>query len=221
MPLRGVQLAVALAAIGGIAVGCGGATPPPDRRVLEREVDDWNFRRYQKLIDVEVWVPDNKASAYTASYARSDAEKRGRLGADDVVNVFVTEYEQPAGVLRAVVKFARRLGQESGYLVEENTLGGQRVLLVTGQGEAWALWGSGRYIVKVGGRGRRDVPASLVSAYGDPYPSGLTSGMLDGALPGGPDEPTVEPEAEPYDPDNPQPDWDRAKRKRKGRKNRK
>jgi len=214
MSLRGVPLVVACI-IG--ASACGGAAPPPERRVLESSVDDWNFRRYQKLVDVEVWVPDNKASAYTASYARRDAEKRGRLTSEDIVNVFVTEYEQPAGVLRAVVRFARRLAQESGYAVEEDRLGGQRVLLVTGGGEAWALWGSGRFIVKVGGRGRTNVPAAIVNAYGDSYPSALEPGALERPLPEGA-APTKEPEAEPYDPANPTPDFDAGK-KRKRRRN--
>ena len=47
----------------------------------------------------------------------------------DVANAFVTEYAHEDGVERALVKFARRLSQESGYVVEESKIGGQRVRL--------------------------------------------------------------------------------------------
>lgn len=207
--------AVMIAAV--VAVACGGRPPPPKRRVIEGGVDAWKFRRYQRVVDIEVWVPNNKATAHTASYVRASAEKRGRLAEGDVVNAFVTEYEREDGVMRALVKFGRRLAQEAGYVVEERKLGGQRVITVVGHGEAWAMWGSGRYVVKIGGRGLESVPAALVEAYGEPYPSRLRSGVLEGPLPAGDDEPG-EPEAEPFDPDNPRPDWDGKTKRKKPRK---
>jgi hypothetical protein len=170
-------------------------------------------------VDVEVWVPDNRATAHTASYARASAEQRGRLEEGDVASAFVTEYERPPGVLRAVVKFARRLGQESGYVVEEHELGGVRVITIVGHGEAWALWGSGKYVVKVGGRGLASVPSDLVEAYGERYPSDLSSGVLEGPLPDGPDAEAREPAREDgLDPDDPRPDWDHDGPRRKRRK---
>ncbi len=214
---RALPVAVVAAFVLG---GCGGATPPPKRRVIESSVDAWSFRRYQQVVDIEVWVPKNRAVAHTASYVRKAALKRGRLGDRDVVNAFVTEYDRKDGVLRAVVKFCRRLAQESGYVVEERKLGGVRVISVTGHGEAWALWGSGKYVVKIGGRGLSKVPSSLIEAYGAPYPSGLSDGVLDGPLPDGPDE--VEParsgDEGDYDPNNPRPDWDHDKNKKKRRR---
>ena len=36
--------------------------------------------------------------------------------------------------------------------------------------EAWAFWASGRYIVKIGGRGVRKVPSGLVKRYSAIYP---------------------------------------------------
>ena len=200
-------------ALAGVLAGCGGSIPPPKRRVIESSVEDWNFRRYQRVVDVEVWVPDNKASAHTASYLREGAERRGRVGQGDVVNAFVTEYEKPGGVLRAVVKFARRLAAEGGYVVDENSLGGQRVITVVGHGEAWALWGAKRFVVKVGGRGLDEVPGNLVEAYGKAYPSSLPSGLLQGPLPPGPDE--KKPKQEEYDPDSPDPDWEHKRKKRR------
>ena len=79
-----------------------------------------------------------------------------------------------------MVRFARRLAQEAGYTVEETELGGQRVYQVVGHGEAWAFWASGKYVVKVGGRGLDQVPGGLVEEYGRRYPSQLKDGSLDG-----------------------------------------
>ncbi|RMH40526.1 MAG: hypothetical protein D6689_13460 [Deltaproteobacteria bacterium] len=204
---------IALGAVAAFASACGGRPPPPKRLVIESNVASWTFRRYQRLVDVEVWVPDNRAVGHTASYAAAAAVKRGRLADDDVVHAFVTRYAKPDGVLRATVAFARRLAQEAGYQVEERTIEGVRLYAVAGQGEAWVLWCSGRYIVKLGGRGRSSVPGALVEAYGERYPSSLPAGALEGPLPEGP---SLQPPdaSEPYDPNNPRPDWDHDKRRR-------
>ena len=174
---------------------------------MEQNVGSWNFRRYQQVLDIEVWVDQNKAVAYTASYARASAEKRGRLERGDVVNAFVTRYDSDDGVLRSVVKFARRLAQESGYVVEEKGIGGVRVIHISGHGETWALWSSKLHVVKIGGRDVDSIPSDLVKAYAKRYPSRIASGVLEGPLPPGPAEKRLDPD-EPYDSDNPKPDWD-------------
>jgi len=166
-----------------LLVACGGTLPPPARRVIESDLGGWHFRRYQRTVDVEVYVADNPAVAHTASYARVDAEKSGRLQEGDVASVFVTEYERDRGVGRTLVRFARRLAQEAGYVVEETELGGQRVLRVVGHGEAWAFWSAGRFVVKVGGRGLDNVPSGIVSEYGRRYPSQVKEGALDESEP--------------------------------------
>lgn len=188
-----------------LAAACGGPSKPPKRGVIEKNLNAWNFRRYQAVLDVEVWVPKNDAAAHTASYVRAKAEKSGRLDRRDVVNAFVTRYQRDNGVLRALVKFCRRLAQEQGYVVEERKLGGARLFTVTGAGEAWATWAAERHIVKLGGRGLESVPESLIEAYVDRYPSRLRPGMLEGPLPEGPEEP--EPDKESFDPENPRPEW--------------
>jgi hypothetical protein len=167
------------------ALACGGATPPPARGVIEGNLDGWSFRRYQALLDVEVWVTGNPAVAHTASYASADAEKRGRLAEEDVVNAFVTRYERPDGIAGALLRFVRRLAQESGYRVEERELGDVRLVEVQGAGEAWVIWPSGQHVVKIGGPGRRSIPVAVVEAYGERYPSLLEPGALDGAGEGG------------------------------------
>lgn len=204
-----VTLAIAMAAIG--VSGCGGRPPIPRRGVVEGDVGGWKFRRFQPVLDVEVWVADNKAEAFTASYVRNEAEQRGRIEDRDVVSVFVTRYEQDRGVLRETVKLARRLAQESGYVVDEGKVGGVRAVTIMGHGEAWVMWAAGKHVVKVGGRGRDDVPAGVVEAYGDRYPSVMPGSVLEGPLPpsGAAEQPAPkkDPKA-PYDPSSPRPDWD-------------
>lgn len=191
------------------ASACGGHPPIPKRGVVESDLGGWRFRRFQgPLLDVEVWVEGNKAEAYSASYITADAEKRGHIEDKDLVNVFVTRYDAPDGVVRATVKLARRLAQDGGYQVDEEKIGGARTLTITGRGEAWVMWPSRQHVVKVGGRGRTSVPESMVESYVDRYPSQLPGGSLEGPLPPGPEEAPErgrlkKPE---YDPDNPRPD---------------
>jgi len=203
--MRALFVAVALTAL-----GCGGHPPVPTRGVVETDLGSWRFRRFQgPLLDIEVWVEGNKAEANSASYITAEAEQRGRIEDKDLVNVFVTRYATPDGVIRATVKFARRLAQEGGYQVEEDKVAGARTLTITGRGEAWVMWPSQKYVVKVGGRGRSQVPASMVANYVERYPSQLPGGALEGALPPGPEEtPAKKLEKPAYDSDNPHPDVD-------------
>src|SRR6266496_1674021 len=121
-------------------VACGGKPPIPKRGVVEGDLGAWKFRRFQPVLDVEVWVDGNKAQADTASYVTDEAEKRGHIDDKDVVNVFVTRYEKPEGVLRETVKLVRRLASEGGYQVDESKIGGVRALTINGHGEAWVMW---------------------------------------------------------------------------------
>ena len=188
-----------------ISAACGGRPPIPKRGVVEGDLGDWKFHRFQEVLDVEVWVKDNPAEAFTASYLSAQAEKLGHPSDKDVVNVFVTRYQKDAGVLRETVKLARRLAAEQGYQVDERKIGGARALTINGHGEAWVMWPAARYVVKVGGRGRDDVPSDLVASYAKRYPSVLPGGALEGALPGGPEDQPKKANA-PYDPNNPEPD---------------
>jgi hypothetical protein len=189
-----------------IALGaCGGPPKPPVRGVIESDVEGWTFRRYQSVLDVEVWVPKNKAVAHTASYAQKSAEKAGSLSEKDVVSVFVTRYEKKAGVTRGLVHWVRRLSQERGYAVEEKRIEGVRLFELVGAGEYWVAWAAKRHIVKIGGPGRESAPGDLVEAYSDRYPSKLRSGDLEDAFLDEPDEAEVQ--EEPFDADNPRPEW--------------
>ena len=213
--------AAALAAIlvGAITVGsaCAGRPGVPPRSVIERDVGGWHYRRYQTMLDVEVWVPRNTAQAHTATYVTAAAERIGRIRDADLVSAMVTRYERPGGVLRELVRFARRLGGEGGYQVDEAEIGDVRLILASGRGETWAMWASGAFIVKVGGRGRSDVPESIARAYAELFPSQIPGGVMEGPLPAGEPEPSGDGEGEedgelPYDADNPTPDFDAGAR---------
>lgn len=197
-----------------IVVGaCGGKPPLPKRGVVETDLGSWKFRRFQgPLLDIEVWVDGNRGEAFTASYITADAEKTGRVRDGDIVNVSVTRYERDDGVLRATVKLARRLAAENGYQVEEGKVAGTRALTIRGTGEVWVMWPSASHVVKVGGRGREDVPKAMVEHYAGRYPSKLPGGALEGPLPPGPDgavnEAPKDVPRDEYDPKNPKPDLD-------------
>src|SRR5580692_11787281 len=204
MRLAGIVVVLAL-------VACGGHPPPPARGVIEGSVGgDWHFRRFQgPLLDVEVWIEGNKGIAYSASYVTADAEKRGRILNADLCSAIVTKYDKDDGVTRATVKLVRRLAQEKGYKVDEDKVGGVRALKITGPDEAWVMWPAKGYVVKVGGRGRTDVPDHVVKDYAARFPSTLLGGALEGPLPPGPDSAPKPADKPGYDPDNPHPDLDK------------
>jgi hypothetical protein len=192
-----------------LVASCGGKPPVPKRGVVEGDLGSWKFRRFQPVLDVEVWVEGNKAEAYTASYVTETAEKKGKVEDKDIVNVFVTRYEREDGVVRETVKLARRLAAEQGYQVDEKKIEGARTLIITGNGEAWVMWPSKKHVVKVGGRGRENVPEAMVESYADRYPSQLPGGSLEGPLPPGPEQKPKTESKDPYDPNNPKPDIDK------------
>jgi hypothetical protein len=199
-----------------ITVGaCGGKPPLPRRGVLETDLGSWKFRRFQgPLLDIEVWVEGNRGEAFSASYITADAEKTGKVKDGDIVNVSVTRYERDEGVVRATVKLARRLAAENGYQIEEGKVAGTRALTIKGASETWVMWPAVSHVIKVGGRGRDDVPKSMVERYASRYPSKLPGGALEGPLPPGPDETPKETPKEEYDAKNPKPNLDNYDSKR-------
>lgn len=147
--------------------GCGGG--PPARFVLERDVGDWRYRVYQRVLDVEIAIEGNPAVGHTATYVRR-ADPRSDLV--PFANVFVSVYERPAGLAAEVRRQVRAL---ASYETEVRDYGGGRVwYLDAGPGDRWALWVSGRYVVKIGGSEALDeVPRDIVSTYMGIYPSDL------------------------------------------------
>ena len=88
--MRKLWLAVGLLAA---LPGCGPSIPT--RFVLERDVDGWAYRRYQRVLDVELAIEGNPAVGHTATYVR-----RASRTSDQVpfANVFVSVYERPEGL---------------------------------------------------------------------------------------------------------------------------
>lgn len=181
-------LALLGVALGGVlcSSGCGGALPP--RFVLEREIGAWSFRRYQRVLDVEIALEGNAAVGHTATYVRRAEGQRGQV---PFATVFVSVYERPAGLAAEVRRVARTL---ASYEVEMRPIGGGWVWhLDGGPGDRWALWVSQNRVVKVGASEQEErVPEDLVATYMSMYPSELDQfgRPVPGALSGG------EPESE-------------------------
>ena len=67
-----------------------------------------------------------------------------------------------------------RLDTLGTYEVEVEELGGDYVfVLESDEDERWALWVSGKHLVKLGAPAGRDLPDDLVDTYVDLYPSDL------------------------------------------------
>src|SRR5690606_9465708 len=136
------------------------------------------FRRYQQLLEVEVWIEDNPAVGHTATYARRGAERSGSLEAADVVNVMVTRYRTDAGVARGVIELAQGLARDGSYRVEEIEVAGVRAVRLAARDERWLLWPARGHVIKLGRAGGDPgaaIPDELVEAYGDRYPSVLAA----------------------------------------------
>ena len=129
-----------------------------ERRVIERDLGDFAFRRFQKVEDIEFRVEGNPGVGWTAVYQRKDTLGRATVPHDAIAIAFVTEYERPG------VRIDPAWLQ--GYRIKRE----KNVVVLTGAGDVWTLWPSSRFIVKVGQHSGRAVPDELVTAYRDAYP---------------------------------------------------
>jgi len=146
-------------------MGLGCATKPPPRYVIESDLGGYHYRRYQKVVDIELPVPENPAVGHTATYVREDDPVQ-------VVPVFVTHYEHAAGLTESVRQRLRALDE---YTLDVDKLDRENVWSLRGEsGDVWMLWVSGRQLVKIGAPdGAPRVPSSLAEAYLEFYPSDL------------------------------------------------
>lgn len=163
-PMRRLLLAM-IASTLALLAGCG--VTLPTRYVLERDVGGWSYRRYQRVMDVEIAVAGNPAVGHTATYVRRTGRSSGAV---PFANAMVAVFERPAGLAAEARRQVRTL---ASYEVEMRALGGGWVWhLDGGPGDRWALWVSGRHVVKVGGDGEA-VPEDVVATYMGLYPSDL------------------------------------------------
>jgi hypothetical protein len=143
----------------------------PARRVVERDVGNWVYRRFQKVEDIEVVVPGNAGTGFTAIYQTRETVGRPTVPGKAIAVAFVTEYERPAQVAETLTE---KVGKLEDYRNRRDRIKGNDVIVVeSAGGEIWVFWPSGRYLVKVGGRDLGQVPADLVTSYLALYPSSL------------------------------------------------
>ena len=143
---------------------CGPSLPP--RYVVEADVDEFAYRRYQRVLDVEVPVAGNPAEGHTATYVA-----RRRDGAEVVfATAFVTVYEAAPSLTAEVRERLQELAS-----LELRTVRTHRanVWRLEGDETRWVLWVSGRHVVKLGGPPGEEVPDALLRRYLSLYPSDL------------------------------------------------
>jgi hypothetical protein len=117
------------------------------------------------VLDVEFPIEGNPAVGHTASYIR-----RGRSRQVRFATAFVTVYERPRALTAEVRDRLTSLGT---YDVTVGDLEGENVWWLDGGEDRWAMWVSGRYLVKLGAPRGEEIPEDLAEAYTDLYESDL------------------------------------------------
>lgn len=140
--------------------------------MIESDVEGYRYRRYQKVLDVELPIPGNPAVGHTATYVRAGHDASAEGEPAEVVPVFVTRYERAEGLAESVGTQLRGL---EAYTLDVETLSREHVWRLRGEsGDVWLLWVSGKQVVKIGApQGEPRVPAPVAGAYLDYYPSDL------------------------------------------------
>lgn len=146
-----------------LLAGCSATLPP--RLVLERDLGAFAYRRYQKVLDVEIVIDGNPGVGHTATYVRRD---RGRTVA--FATAFVSAYEHAKGLAEETREQLKELASYELRVIE---LEGDYVHRLDGGGERWAMWVSGKYVVKIGAPAGEEFPEDLAAAYLAVYPSDL------------------------------------------------
>jgi hypothetical protein len=153
-----------LTAFAMLLAACGASLPR--RFVVERDVGAFAFRRYQRVLDVEMPIEGNSAEGHTATYVR-----RGRGRTVSVVTAFVTVYARAASLGAEIGEALRGL---AAYQVGVGRVSGAHVWKLEGnQGDRWIAWVSGRYFVKLGAAPGEEVPDDIAETYLKLYPSDL------------------------------------------------
>jgi hypothetical protein len=145
--------------------GCGSELPA--RYVIERDLDGFAYRRYQKTLGVEIAIEGNEAVGHTATYLRRGPDSEQVA----VATAFVTVYTQA----RALAAEGReRLSALDGYKFSVTELSGENVWqLDGGENERWVAWVSGRHLIKLGAPEGEPLPDAIADAYLALYPSDL------------------------------------------------
>jgi len=148
--MRPVLVALAVSACAHASAG--------QRRVIEQDLGDFAYRRFQKIEDIEFRIEGNPGVGWTAVYQRKDTLGRNAVPGEAIAIAFVTEYARAAVRIRA--------DWMQGYQSHRD----KNVYVLRGPGDVWTLWPSGRFIVKVGQHTGTRVPRELLTAYLEAYP---------------------------------------------------
>ena len=155
-----VGLALAL----GFFSSCG--TSLPARYVLEKDLGEASYRRYQKLDHAEFALPDNPAQSHTAVYL--DQDENGKIR---YIKTWVSVFKKSHDLISQI---RRQLAHLENYSLNVTEEGGDAVWLLQDQNrEQWLVWTSGRYVIKVGGA-PSEAREEVAEAYLDLYPSDIT-----------------------------------------------
>jgi hypothetical protein len=163
----GILFALLAAACGGglLAAACGGGLPA--RYVIERDLGEYNYRRYQETLDAELPIASNRARGHTAAYMHRSGQ------AVEVVTAFVSVYDKPARLTETV---RAELATLPGYELRTAEVAGQYVwLLSSGTEASYWVWPAGRYVVKLGAGLGQALPDAIAEPYAALYPSDLDS----------------------------------------------
>ncbi len=156
----GVTLVFAL----GAGLGCGASVPA--RYVIEHDLEGVSYRRYQRVLDVELPIDGNVAEGHAATYV-----VRTSASPIPYVNAFVTVYERAEAVAAEVRAMLDGL---ASYRVRVEELEGGHVFsLDGGPGDHFFLWVSGNRVVKIGGTADPALVRRVLAAYLSVYPSDL------------------------------------------------
>lgn len=163
--LAAMRLALPLVILALVAsvFACGLTLPP--RYVVERDVGELAYRRYQHVLDVELPIEGNVAEGHTATYLRRrEGEQIG------LATAFVTVYTQAPSLSEEIFE---RLEDLASYELSTVKVEGEWVWRLAGDEATWFLWVSGRHLVKLGVPVDRELPEELADTYLDLYPSDL------------------------------------------------
>ncbi len=143
---------------------CGPSIPA--RYVIEHDLDALSYRRYQRVLDVELPVEGNAAVGHTATYVRRSDE-----ATVPYVNAFVTVYEHGPGLAAEIRGHLDSLASYQLSVVDIE--GGRAFALDGGPSDRWWLWVSANRVVKIGGTADEALVRRVISAYMGMYPSDL------------------------------------------------
>lgn len=166
--VRSVASWLALLSVSGLCLSTLGACGPsiPARYVIEHDLDALSYRRYQRVLDVELPVEGNPAVGHTATYVRRSDETTVPY-----VNAFVTVYENAPGLAAEIRAHVDSLASYQMTVVDIE--GGRAFALDGGASDRWWLWVSANRVVKIGGTAEDALVRRVISAYMSTYPSDL------------------------------------------------